>query len=47
MTSLVYILFQQQNERDPIGVYSTHEIAQRQAFALGLKNWYILSREYI
>ena len=47
MPTLVYILFSQRDERDPIGVYSSKELARRQADALNLNDWFILVREYI
>lgn len=47
MTSLVYILFDHQNTADPIiGVYSTKELAEQDAVAFGLKDWYTLTRQY-
>ena len=47
MTSLVYILFENQATACPIiGVYSTKELAEQDAVAMKLKDWYTLTRQY-
>lgn len=47
MPVLVYVLFSSKNDRDPVGVYSSRELAERQAKALNLTGWFTLTREYI
>jgi hypothetical protein len=43
---MVYILFEDGKQNDPVGVYSSQSYAESDAIILNLKNWYILARGY-